>query len=75
MKRLLRDKPLGLYYKGGGEWTSNKSKAVEFKNTQCAIDCGVRLKRREIQLIMSFKGCGKDIAFPFRTLLGEPARA
>jgi hypothetical protein len=75
MKRLLRDKPFGLYYKGGGQWTPYKSKAVDFKSTQCAIDCGVRLKRWEMQLIMSFKGCGKDVAFPFRTLLAEPARA
>jgi hypothetical protein len=64
MIRMLREKKTGLYYQGPGEWTAYKRKALTFKDNHTAIACGRRLNRPYLELILSFTGAGRDIAFP-----------
>lgn len=64
MIRMLREKKTGLYYQGPGEWTAHKRKALTFKDNDSAIECGRRLHRPYLELILCFTGTGRDIAFP-----------
>ena len=66
MKRLLREKKSGLYYKAAGKWTADKRHAREFKDNQSAIDCGSKLGIRDMELVLQFTGYGRDIAFSLK---------
>jgi hypothetical protein len=66
MKRLLREKKSGLYYKAAGKWTPDRKYALEFKDNQSAINCGLKLKDRTMELVLRFAGYGRDVAFPLK---------
>ena len=68
MRRVLRDKSTGQYYRSDGLWTARQKDALEFKDNQSAIDCGRKLHSRSVELVLRFTGYGRDIAFP---LLGS----
>ena len=66
MKRLLREKKSGLYYKSAGKWTADKRHAREFKDNQSAIECGAKLGIHSMELVLRFTGYGRDVAFSLK---------
>ena len=75
MKRLLRDRKSGLYYKSAGKWTADKRQAREFKDNQSAINCGAKLGIDAMELVLRFSGYGQDVAFSLKQQRPGTARA
>ena len=75
MKRLLRDRKSGLYYKSAGKWTADKRHARDFKDNQSAIECGAKLEIDAMELVLRFTGYGPDIAFSLKQQRSVTARA
>ena len=55
MKILLRNTQTGLFYVGPGEWTPNHPEALDFEQTDLALDAVRDAKLKGIEVLMKFE--------------------
>jgi hypothetical protein len=55
MKVLLRDTQTGQFYAGAEKWTDDHSEALDFEETNLALDAVSDSKLRRIEVLMHFE--------------------
>lgn len=64
MRRLLQRINTGLYYQGSGAWTRDPGVALSFQCTSGAIECCIRERLSDMQVVLKFEDSSFDVRFP-----------
>jgi len=66
MRILVQQKDSGLYFKGPNVWVRNSLEAVDFVNSNAAIDFCARQRLAGVQLVLKFEAEKYEIVLPFQ---------
>jgi hypothetical protein len=64
MRRLLQSTSTGFYYQGPGAWTRDPGVACSFHRTSGAIECCLRERLADMQVVLKFEDSSFDVRFP-----------
>ena len=64
MRILLQHARTRLYLKGLGDWTANPFEALDFKQSQRAIDFAAKHHLTGVQIVVKFVDCDTDEIVP-----------
>jgi hypothetical protein len=66
MKVMLHDARNGLYYRGAGDWTSERGQALDLKGTAMAVNVAIDSNLEDAEVVLGFDDPVQDVFLPLK---------